>query len=1690
MKEKVLKTLLVIFAIMSLTLSNFLILGTNIAEAVYEELENQTTSLNSSIDYDAYFKVGDTKVHSATASINQGTSLYININVKDTGVALDGGKIKLENANFKLGEVKNDFVKNVNYEAKEIELNQIVYGNNIGIELPITFEKSESIDVGYFDAQNTITLSGTYKKNTSEKSISGNIKTALMWTEEAEINISQDIEKYMSLGENGVLLQDKLTVSVINNVLPKQNEKITVNVPQIASNKPEQAIVLKNGEKLTESVNYSKKAGTLIIETNNKPNEENKVLWNNGVDEYKIIYTYSEEVGEEAQQITLDATVESKLYAKENAISKKDTQNINISKMGNIASIEQYITESQYKGYMYANVDNETIYDETSVIEISNAQVLNKIEFNTVADNYLDENGTQYNTQNATYFKQTAINKDEMLRILGQDGTITIYKNENELVETFNKDTQIDENGNLVVTYDENNISKIKIVTTKPLQEGKLNIHNQKAIKGKTGYTKEQLKLVTGLESNVQVTGIDTATAKAVMELKDAITEAEINLSTNNLSTLQENSNVTISIDLKTNSNKYDLYKNPTIKIKLPNDVESFKLNSAIQKLYGDEFTIESAKYNPNTKEINLVFTGEQTTFGNLVNQGMHIVMDANVTLNKLAPTKQDNIVMTYTNENGNEGSYEKTVGVNIASKDGVLTYSNISGYNEAGDTTETLSQDIVNGKLDEGKSAKVATANMAIVNNYSTEISDVVIIGKIPGKEERQINNSKVTSTFITSLAEGVTTSNEGAKIYYSEDINAQEDSKMWEETVESFENVRAYKIVLNQNKIGASEIVKFGYKFNIPENLGENQSTYTDYELSYTYAGQRVTTNSTIALATKKAQAESLDNGIMLMSAEGDDTENLEGQTVEIAEGVTANIVATSGGKELKDSDEVYEGQTVKYTVTITNNSGSDINNLQMTAEHSNAIFYGEELVETITSELDENSNRIVKELAYMALTEGKEKSISEEVIKNGEEYICTYEIQVAKITESNAQISGNMKIKADNIEEHMIETINNTIKDGKIAISLLKTQYIDYPFEVEGKQALHLIVKNISEDVINNQKVIMPLNNTIEIARVYQYDDEHNEKDIDYTVENDQLILNFEELNAEDKEQVEIEIKIKEFANGTMNLNLKSYSDIDSIRYYSNEINEKVNYYQSDLEVEQIIDNTNNTLNNGDRFRVRLNVTNKSDNNDYISVMGNLPRELTIISGQKTIDGVTEQIKISQDNDFMDIGNSIDSKQTITLEFEFEVNIKLSTQEQIELNFIISGTNKRYYTDMISYQLNNENNNDKEEIEEVLDDNETIEDTNNEENNNGDNNDDSNNGGSIDNDNNNGNTDSNNNYVISGNTWIDTNKNGINNNEERPLANLTVYLLNADTGNIVKDSNNANISTSITSNGTYRFENLTNGKYLVAFEYDTDKYRLTTYKRDGIDESMNSDVISKVITLDNSQKTFAITDVLEIKNNSLNNIDAGFIEKEKFDLRLDKYVSRVTVQNNVGTTVNQYRDTQLAKVEIKSKNLVNSLVLIEYTINITNEGELDGYVGEILDYIPNDLKFSSEINKDWYVSTDGILHNITIANEKLEIGQAKTVKLILTKTMTENNTGLIINSAEIGKAGNELNISDIDSTPANKVDGEDDMSKAEVIVSVSTGKEIFIAVSTILTILIITGIAIFIIRKRKGGEDEEDN
>ena len=88
-----------------------------------------------------------------------------------------------------------------------------------------------------------------------------------------------------------------------------------------------------------------------------------------------------------------------------------------------------------------------------------------------------------------------------------------------------------------------------------------------------------------------------------------------------------------------------------------------------------------------------------------------------------------------------------------------------------------------------------------------------------------------------------------------------------------------------------------------------------------------------------------------------------------------------------------------------------------------------------------------------------------------------------------------------------------------------------------------------------------------------------------------------------------------------------------------------------------------------------------------------------------------------------------------------------------------------------------------------------------------------------------------------------------------------------------------------------------------------------------------------------------------------------------------------------------------------------------------------------------------------------------------------------------MTAENTGLVSNTAEIAEDYNVYGVSDNNSKPANKAQGEDDMSTADTILTVRTGESLIYVSAMIVSLLIGSAVAFVVYErviktKRKGG------
>lgn len=319
----------------------------------------------------------------------------------------------------------------------------------------------------------------------------------------------------------------------------------------------------------------------------------------------------------------------------------------------------------------------------------------------------------------------------------------------------------------------------------------------------------------------------------------------------------------------------------------------------------------------------------------------------------------------------------------------------------------------------------------------------------------------------------------------------------------------------------------------------------------------------------------------------------------------------------------------------------------------------------------------------------------------------------------------------------------------------------------------------------------------------------------------------------------------------------------------------------------------------------------------------------------------------------------------------------------------------------------------------------------------------------------------------YKISGTAWLDSSKEGRMDENENKLSSIPVKAIDKN-GNVV--------SNTVTSqDGTYMLENLPVGEYTVIFEYDTSKYSLTTYEGAGIEESVNSNVVKGTY----EGKTVATTDTIEITDKNIANINIGLMEGSNFDLSLNKKVKQISMANTKKTQTKKY-DTQLAKIDLDYKYINNTKVAIEYEITVTNEGDIPGSATKIVDYLPEGFDFSTELNKDWYTSTNKNIETKSLANTIINPGESKTVTLVLTKNMNENGNGIYSNTAEIAEDYNEYGQADTDSTPGNNKEGEDDQSSANVILGLRTGGPVTYITLTI-SIMAIICVAAYEINKR---------
>ncbi len=1259
-----------------------------------------------------------------------------------------------------------------------------------------------------------------------------------------------------------------------------------------------------------------------------------------------------------------------------------------------------------------------TQFISTGSINIGYAELMDMVSFK-FETSYLDEKNNAF-PSNAIY-TYTKLNKENLVEILGEDGYINIKDESGNTVATLSKE-------NTEVKYEKEQ-TNLTFETSKPIETGILEIENGREIKP-LEYSKAQMDLFKSykIELNTNVIKdnkeIISGKVEKTLSLQNPEIKAELIIDDKNISTVTENEDVEIRVVLKTNDMSSALYKNPKMEIVLPKSIESINVDS-VKLLYEKELKFKDAKIYKNADGnlvIGIELQGEQTTYNETaIAEGATIVMNADITASKTATTKLENVVLNIENEKGTKTFEGK---MQIVAPTGVIAVNEMTNFNDKNEEVVSIMGKTEVGQIDMNNKAQTAKVNMTVVNNYDYDIENAVILGRTTFEGNKSIKTGEdLGSTFtakVTKKIESENVPNENMKVYYSANGEAnkslEDTNNNWRENANEVPEIRSYMIVLDNYKLGAGDKASFNYNVEIPQNLGYNEGVYQSFATYYSNQSEEVQNYSLYENSTE--------------STVGAITETVPELTLELTADASTNV-------------NVEERTIVNYNLKVKNVSeNSKVSNLTAKITIPEKAFYIEngtrKDIREVILPIDEipagGETNVQFKLSMKSYTEVPTETIT---IKTRDDFTSEIEWNhyQERIPEIEAMIkqqqeANDVKVVAGIVgyeDRYKTEITNKIVKEDRLSKDKTKlkveTNTSDENILLkEGTVFQYFLnIKNNTDNKIVKATCTLP--------STLRLNDEEGKYVENYTpisdkgkIENGVITWDLTDIDTFQKTLV-IDVIVNSLPEGKydedVNMAFTVYYE-DGTTKTSEPLTYKVSK-QGGAKVEQTVNKT--SFKAGEEVIFTVTIKNLSTSSISAVITENLPSALEFETNntQNQIETV-----IAGNSTYVATIKTLAKKVPQDTKLKNNVTVKFRnstvpqvTSESDEITILGTGIGGNQGGDPITPT-----------------------------------------------------PDENVKYKIAGTAWLDENKDGKRDASEKLLSDIKVYLLESSTNKIVKE-------TKTSDTGSYSFTDIEKGNYIVAFEYDTKAYDITKYQAKDITDNINSDAIEMKIKINDTLTKLGATNIIRLEEDALN-IDLGLIDNPKFDLELTKGISLVQVSTGGNTKTYEFKNTDLAKIEIKEKEMAGALVAITYTFKVKNTGAVSGYVNKVADYKAKDLEFSSTLNPEWYQDESGALYNTTLSDTEIKPGEEKELSLILTKTMTTENTGLSNNIAEIAECSNENGLTDIDSTPGNKNSEEDDYGKADIIIAVKTGG-ILVYGGIMLAVLAIFAFGAYEINKR---------
>ncbi len=1153
-----------------------IMVSANMAPAIVyaaESLSQNSKTKEENVEFNATVN----NAYNASLDVNTEGSLELSLKVSETGYLKDC-VVTLKDNNYEIIDNGNLNVKSIN--GNVIELDEVNTGKILNVSLPIRLKKEAKVFEDILGKDSTVTLNAIYvNEKGKEKKIEKTLTEHLEWTAEANEIVRQELVRYIKF-DNKTMISFKVTEGLEDNIMPVQSKEIIVNVPSLQNNKPSNVIVTGKG------ISYTYENDVLTIKKENTPDSEGKIVWNSQ-DEYMVTYIYDAQV----ESATIESQVVSKVQVKESTVEgrvENYTYELN-EEVGKYVEVETAGTAELSKGYMYTNIKNRQNNLETGF----EVRVKANVGFKDVVDSIkIVESKEMFNSLDASNYisnKKVKVEKDNLVQILGEEGTIKVLANDGTELGTLTKD-----NNELNI-----NTREIILETSKVVKEGDLEIILSKAIDSNIPFTKDQITSFTELTTTASVYGYkdenenSSKEVSKVINLTEPTSKAQLDVNHKNLSTVIKNEDVILTATLETNDITDALYSNAKAKIILPDEVKEINIKEA-RLIYEDELKLNNVVANENTISLNL--DGSQTKYSTQsTSNGTVVRIIADITLDNLAPTNEKEVILEYSNEeSGEQKNISSPIG--IVAPTGFVTTNSLEVDGQKVTSQESNEQVV---KINTNSDEKVMNISATVVNNLALDATGVTILGTIPTSGNKDASGADLGSNFDTVLNTAINVSREDVQVYYSENANETVNGESWK--TEYTQEAKAFKIVIT-GIVTHGEVINFGYSVKVPANLEYGKISKASYGVYYNNNAEQGNTQNLVL-----ARAVGVSTG--------------EIPTIELED----SMIETNSESNIANGANVKEGKFITYRLKI-KNTGKDVaNNVNIDIKLPDGLA----IVRTTYEMSDLPSYEYDYETKYL--------STILETLNPDETYEIEYKLAVTQILTGTQNEVTEQKIsaevKADKLEESVTSEKTIKIVKGDI-ISYATSDKTNKSLKVGDTIQYYINIKNANYTSKNNIIAQIKLPSELKVISVvnnedtkYNYDENSNTITYNKSKLNpgatDGILINLEVLDFKEDKQVKISSTIKCDE-------MKEEENLEEISY---------NLTKSIISSTLTSNIPEGNISDTDDLEYYINVKNNSNDNISVNISDNIPSSLRVLgyeiqdaNGKRQIETNSKNILVS--------------------------------------------------------------------------------------------------------------------------------------------------------------------------------------------------------------------------------------------------------------------------------------------------------------------------------------------------------------------------------------------------------------------------------------------------------------------------